>query len=577
MATEIDLRKLLSSVFLSWFTPVLSTGNQKKLELSDIPLLPQQLRTNSSKKKFVERRSTEEQNGYLTDCWMRCSDSDYTKKLRKSRSTLLRRILTVQGSALFKTGVLKLLMTALSFAGPVLLGNIVSFIEQKPTINEYPEALLWISLLAISSAASAALNTNYNLRSWAIKASVQGSLTRVVFERAMRLPLIACQDLEMTDAQVNNLVQVDVEQLANCFTSIHDLWSLPLQIVVAFVLLYLQIRIAFIAGVVVIVLLIPVNTVIAKRIGSATDKLMKEKDNRLKVISEALRSICSCKMSGLEQFVLNLSKYYRDRELSHLATRKYLDALCVLLWATTPVLVPYITFTAAVLLPDQAELSSADIISAIALLNMLIFPMNAFPWVVNGIMEARVSLQRISKALCNRRGDSLVTINEELNVIGNISGSKANRSFTVKNVEFGWKNTLNEDSSQLLDGTSSPLIKDDAENFSVRIAENGLDFKSGEVMAIVGATGAGKSTLLLGLLRETRHQCHGLEQSLHMDLLEFSHFFGSFCPQIPPLLTGSIRSNVIMDRDMEVHKYADIIRGCCLVQDISEVNCNFIY
>ena len=36
---------------------------------------------------------------------------------------------------------------------------------------------------------------------------------------------------------------------------------------------------------------------------------------------------------------------YRTKELSKLKGRKYLDALCVYFWATTPVLISILTFT----------------------------------------------------------------------------------------------------------------------------------------------------------------------------------------------------------------------------------------
>ena len=59
--------------------------------------------------------------------------------------------------------------------------------------------------------------------------------------------------------------------------------------------------------------------------------------------------------------------------------------MCVFLWASMPVLVPFFTFSCAVLLSDRS-LSAADVITTIALLNMLIFPMNAFPWVVSRLV-----------------------------------------------------------------------------------------------------------------------------------------------------------------------------------------------
>jgi ATP-binding cassette subfamily C (CFTR/MRP) protein 10 len=54
----------------------------------------------------------------------------------------------------------------------------------------------------------------------------------------------------------------------------------------------------------------------------------------------------------------------------------------VFLWASLPILVPFFTFLTTILLGE--ELTASEVFTTIALLNMLIFPMNAFPWVING-------------------------------------------------------------------------------------------------------------------------------------------------------------------------------------------------
>lgn len=87
----------------------------------------------------------------------------------------------------------------------------------------------------------------------------------------------------------------------------------------------------------------------------------------------------------------------RDKELYYLKGRKYLDALCVYFWATTPVLISILTFGTYVLMGNQ--LTAATVFTSMALLNMLIGPLNAFPWVLNGITEAWVSIKRIQKLL----------------------------------------------------------------------------------------------------------------------------------------------------------------------------------
>ena len=55
------------------------------------------------------------------------------------------------------------------------------------------------------------------------------------------------------------------------------------------------------------------------------------------------------------------------------------------LWASMPILVPFFTFVTTIYIGEH--LTTSEVFTTIALLNMLIFPMNAFPWVVNGMYE----------------------------------------------------------------------------------------------------------------------------------------------------------------------------------------------
>lgn len=42
-------------------------------------------------------------------------------------------------------------------------------------------------------------------------------------------------------------------------------------------------------------------------------------------------------------------------------------------------------------------MTAANTFVSVALLNMLIGPLNAFPWILNGLVEAWVSLRRMQK------------------------------------------------------------------------------------------------------------------------------------------------------------------------------------
>lgn len=144
-------------------------------------------------------------------------------------------------------------------------------------------------------------------------------------------------------------------------------------------------------------ILIPINKAIASKIGRISVKLMEQKDQRVSATAEMLLGVRVLKMHVWEQYFLERICRIRDSEVKHLKARKYLDALCVYFWATTPILISIFTFATYSLLGNQ--LTAATVFTTLALLNMLIAPLNAFPWILNGLTEAWVSLTRIQRLM----------------------------------------------------------------------------------------------------------------------------------------------------------------------------------
>lgn len=563
------LGEINRTVHLGWFTSTLDTGYSKKLSIDDLPPLPSNFASEQSKKVFqaesMKVNNLRGKSPRVTNEWTHSEKwlthlASSEEKNKYGVKPLVRVILKCYGWSIAKAGVVKALTTALSFVGPILLGYIVKYLENGVTQRNLHRGILLIALLAGSSVASAVLNTNYNVRTLIIKTNMQGALVRIVFTRCLSLPIIAKKELFLSDSQVNNLVQVDVDQVSNCVKSIHDLWALPVQIVVACALLYLNIKVAFLAGMFIIIIMIPLNSMIAKRIGSATDSLMKAKDSRIKIVTEALGNVVSMKMTGLEGAVLGASGAFRKNEVHHLAMRKYLDAVCVFLWALTPVIVPFATFLTTAYM--NIDLSASDVITAIALLNMLIFPMNALPWVINGFMEARVSLRRLAKVLSSEDGEQLHVQNrfmrksrhrvtfadpsqpEQQAVLTSAGGQESRASsgegtardgmaLNIPTTVWSWSTTyqtkvlmnppldpLSALSHQQPPGadleaqTLSPLLEGSSNNtvnaeggdigtpFAVSINE--IKLRPGQLMGVIGSTGSGKSSLLLGILGEIR-------------------------------------------------------------------------
>ena len=88
--------------------------------------------------------------------------------------------------------------------------------------------------------AQAGANTQYAFRQGALACRLRAALTCLVHDKAL---LVSAAHMAAFDAgAVQTLQSVDADRVVNLFGSLHELWSLPLQIAAALCLLYTQAR-----------------------------------------------------------------------------------------------------------------------------------------------------------------------------------------------------------------------------------------------------------------------------------------------------------------------------------------------
>eukprot|EP01042_Synura_sphagnicola_P000491 gene490-523_t len=328
-------------------------------------------------------------------------------------------------------------------------------------------------------------------------------------------------------------------RVSDTVSTLHDLWVLPFQIALTVVFLYIKLKVAFFAGLGVILVIAPITAVVTSRIRGVTTALLRAKDQRVALVGEALRNIKSVKMTGYAQVVETMLTRLRKEELKYLLRRKLLDAVCVFLWAASPVLVPCATFGTLAAL--DLRLSSATIFSSLALLNMLNFPINAFPWVVNGAVEGYLSLGRIRDVLAvawTEKGKHVVPEEsvEEESAVGGVEASA---------MECDWGG-----------GSSGGF----------RLGPFSLQLQGGpdpQVWGVCGTIGSGKSSLLLSLIGETRLMA-GSRTSPSGRV--------SYCSQSPALFRGTVRTNITLGYPMHRARYLAVLRGTGLLVDFESEN-----
>ena len=108
-----------------------------------------------------------------------------------------------------------------------------------------------------------------------------------------------------TVGEIVNLMSVDAQRFNDMMTYINMLWSGPLQISISIYFLWVTLGPSILAGVAVMLLMIPINAVITNKLKQFQVKQMNLKDKRIKMMNEILNGIKVHTVKPLQTELLN--------------------------------------------------------------------------------------------------------------------------------------------------------------------------------------------------------------------------------------------------------------------------------
>ncbi|PWV16031.1 putative multidrug resistance-associated protein [Trypanosoma cruzi] len=460
-------------------------------------------------------------------------------------------------------------------------------------------SIISVLLIVIITLTCTFLRVHYNMKLQKMSLYNRNLLTIELFHSAIR-----CRRHQLgnqREGEIMNYLSVDVQRVADAVQTINDLWALPLQLAFALYLLYVQVSFAFVAGVVVTIILIPVNMQLAKRIKHVQTSLMRENDERVLTITEIMNNILCVKMCGLSHIVQRWVEIPRSRYMKHLCWLKFLDAFCVFFWAVTPTLVSLLTFITFIWM--GGKLTPGKAVTALALFGSLILPLNAYPWVINGSVEAYVSWQRLKPFFFSSKDqgcffdgttsvipgadDEVVLCDVRENIINTNLLEEEQKSLHMP----GENQPLLQATNQLMCGVhpveqhqlnspkqrqeiSSDVLVDIQQGDLILAASSGDDvleqlftlrisrFQAlrGQLIAVVGHSGSGKSAFLSSLAGELI-----MTPTFSLTVARSSM---AFVEQAPFLMTGTIRENILFGLAFDSARYESVIRAVALDEDL---------
>lgn len=545
----------ISRLFYLWLTPLLRRGQRGELNRpADVYHLPRKLRTSVVCRYFRQCWEACRQGATVSntqDQWPRpvsrnllsgtWSSHHQEESLELEGDVGLLRVLhKAFGLWYYALGVLKLLVNMLSFAGPLLLSSLVNFMEEE---GAPVSTGVWcaVGLFAVTLLTSFLQNI-FMFEVSKVVLAVRTSLVSAIYSKALRVSGSSLAG--HTLGEVVNLMSTDTDRVVGLFRSFHELWSMPIRFVITLYLLYLQVGVAFLGGLGVALLLVPFNKFLASRILSNNKHMLRYKDSRVKLMTEILFGIRVIKFYNWEPHFAQRVADFRKQELSHLKAIKYLDALCVYTWAALPVVISILTFVTYVLLGHQ--LTAAKVFTTLALVGMLIVPLNSFPWVLNSILEAKVSLERIQRffKLTNQDLQAYYAL---------VSPEDSQTSVLLSQGTFSW---------QAPDHPKEGETETGAAEGSLQLHSLNLHITKGSLVVVVGKVGCGKSSFLAALTGELSR----LSGVVYVADREAGFGLAS---QEPWIQHASVRDNILFGKDYDPAFYQTVIEACALSDDLN--------
>lgn len=298
-----------------------------------------------------------------------------------------------------------------------------------------------------------------------------------------------------------------------------------------------------------VALTIPINAFFSRRVFKADEKLMKLRDDKLELVSEALHGIRQVKFSALEPQWEKRILGLRQKELDTLWEFFKSDIVLNVAWTAVPILLSLTSLGSYAWLNGGLTASVAFV--SIGILNTLDFAVAAMPGMIRYGIDCWVSLKRIEKYL---DGPELKPIRT--------TGERPDIAF--ENASLAWP-VDDEDKAQ------------EEDRFVLRDVT--LSFPPGELSVISGKTGSGKSLMLTAVLGEVDLLSGSvlvpapppLDERRDQDANPGNWVLPSsiaYVGQIPWIENASLRDNILFGLPFLQERYNQTLAACALNKDL---------
>uniref|UniRef100_A0A452RZ89 ATP binding cassette subfamily C member 4 (PEL blood group) n=1 Tax=Ursus americanus TaxID=9643 RepID=A0A452RZ89_URSAM len=496
-------------IFNRWLNPLFKIGHKRRLEEDDMySVLPEDR----------SKHLGEELQGY----W----DKEVSRAEKDSRKpSLTKAIIKCYWKSYLVLGIFTLIEEGIKVIQPIFLGKIINYFENHDSTSSVAlhEAYAYTTALAVCTLILAIMHHLYFYHVQCAGMRLRVAMCHMIYRKGLRLSNRAMG--KTTTGQIVNLLSNDVNKFDQVTIFLHFLWAGPLQAIAVTALLWMEIGISCLAGIAVLIILLPLQSCLGKLFSSFRSKTATFTDTRIRTMNEVITGIRIIKMYAWEKSFADLITHLRRKEISKILSSSYLRGMNLASFFVASKIIVFVTFTTYVFLGNV--ITASRVFVALSLYGAVRLTVTLFfPTAIEKVSEAVVSIQRIKNFL----------------LLDEVSQRPPQ---------------LPSDGKMIVHVQDFTAFRDKA---SETPTLQGLSFtvRPGELLAVIGPVGAGKSSLLSAVLGELPRS-HGLV-SVHGRI--------AYVSQQPWVFSGTVRSNILFGKKYEKERYEKVIKACALKKDL---------
>ncbi|XP_041663750.1 ATP-binding cassette sub-family C member 4-like [Cheilinus undulatus] len=501
---------LLSKIFFCWLNPLFKIGYKKTLEEDDMfSVLPED----------ASDRLGEQLQWYWNREVQRAA-----KDLRQP--SLTKALVQCYWRSYAHTGIYIFIEEVIRVIQPVLLGKMIVHFESYDPANTAAvyEVYSYATGISLSTIALTVLHHLYFYHVQREGMRIRVAMCHLIYRKALSLNSKAFA--KTTTGQIVNLLSNDVNKFDEITLYLHFLWIGPIQTAVIIVLLMYAIGPSCLAGMAVFFILMPVQTMFGRLFSHLRAETAVLTDDRIRTMNEVITGIRVIKMYGWEKPFAALVDELRRLEISKIMKSSYLRGLNMAFFFVGSKINIFVTVCVYVLTGNT--LSASSIFTAVSLYGVIRLTITHFlPFAMEKVSESLISVRRIKHFLLL---DEVAPRHLGFPAAENESMVK------IQDLICYWDKLLEAPSLQ---------------NVSFTV-------KAEQLLVVIGPVGSGKSSLLSAILGELSQESGVIKVKGEL----------TYTSQQPWILPGTIRSNILFGKELNIQKYNKVLGACALKRDM---------